>query len=312
MIPDKIKVGDKFKTNCSGDVVVIDYIHCNNIIVQFEDGQTKSVASGNLRAGKVNNKKAPPKGRSKLGDIILGEIKSSRNYGDFTIVAFEGARNITIKFCNTGTICHVSSQQIREGTVYDPLAKTKCGVGYFGIGKFNSKDNSVEYKAWNSMMTRAYSDEYKEKFPTYVGVSVCEDWHNFQNFAEWCNSQHNFGKKGWVLDKDILKRGNKVYSPEYCRFVHHSINALVVKCDANRGSLPIGVSWCNTKNKYAAHVNKDGKTVFCGYHSNPLSAFSSYKTMKEKIIKEVIGRFKDDLDSDIYSALFNYEVLITD
>ena len=38
-------------------------------------------------------------------------------------MAFEGARNITIKFCNTGTICHVSSQQIREGTVYDPLAK---------------------------------------------------------------------------------------------------------------------------------------------------------------------------------------------
>jgi len=309
---EKIKVGDRFKTNSYGEVVVIDYIHCNNIIIQFEDGNTRSVSSGNLRAGKVNNKKAPPKGKSKLGDIVIGETRPSKNFGDFKVIEFISTTKITIEFCATGTKQQVSSQQIREGSVFDPYAKTKFGVGFFGQGKYNSKDNKKEYITWTSMLSRAYSKAYKEMYPTYENVTVCENWLCFQNFAMWCNSQENFNKDSWVLEKDILLKGNKHYCPEYCRFVPHPVNSLIVKCDASRGNLPIGVSWCTTKKKYAAHVNRDGKTVFCGYHYNPTSAFLAYKAEKEKIIKEVVNRYKDSIDSDIYKALINYEVEIDD
>lgn len=309
---EKIKVGDRFKTNSYGEVVVIDYIHCNNIIIQFEDGNTRSVSSGNLRAGKVNNKKAPPKGKSKLGDIVIGETRPSKNFGDFKVVEFISTTKIAIEFCDTGTKQQVSSQQIREGSVFDPYAKTKFGVGFFGQGKYNSKDNKKEYITWTSMLARAYSKAYKEMYPTYENVTVCENWLCFQNFAMWCNSQENFNKDSWVLEKDILLKGNKHYCPEYCRFVPHPVNSLIVKCDASRGNLPIGVSWCTTKKKFAAHVNRDGKTVFCGYHYNPMSAFLAYKVEKEKIIKEVVNRYKDCIDVDIYKALINYEVSIDD
>ena len=311
-VVDKIKVGDVFGTNCSGDVEVIDYIHCNNIVVRFSDGSTKSVASGNLRAGKVNNKNAFPIGRSVMGDVIVGNTYTSNNYGKFKVVSFLGGVKFSIQFENTGSTYEARAQQIRRGDVYDPLARTKCGVGYFGIGNYNSKEHKQAYIAWNAMLTRAYSTEYKIRFPTYNDVTVCEEWHNFQNFAEWCYSQKNFGKDGWVLEKDILVRGNKIYSPEFCRFVHYKINALIVKCDARRGNLPIGVSWCSTNNIYAAHANRDGKTVFCGYFHDPIKAFHAYKKQKELIIKEVTNRYKDELDIEVYDAMVNYEVLITD
>jgi hypothetical protein len=54
-----------------------------------------------------------------------------------------------------------------------------------------------------------------------------------------------------ALDKDILYKGNKIYSPDTCVFVPQEINALFVKNDANRGDLPIGVFYTLTKtNKY--------------------------------------------------------------
>lgn len=34
--------------------------------------------------------------------------------------------------------------------------------------------------------------------------------------------------EGWHLDKDILLKGNKVYSPETCAFVPAKINSLLI------------------------------------------------------------------------------------
>ena len=56
----------------------------------------------------------------------------------------------------------------------------------------------------------------------------------------------------------------------------------------------------------------DGKTVFCGYFHDPIKAFHAYKKQKELIIKEVTNRYKDELDTEVYDAMMNYEVLITD
>lgn len=33
------------------------------------------------------------------------------------------------------------------------------------------------------ILERGYSKLWKEKHPTYEDVYVCEEWHNFQNFA---------------------------------------------------------------------------------------------------------------------------------
>jgi hypothetical protein len=52
------------------------------------------------------------------------------------------------------------------------------------------------------------------------------------------------------LDKDILHKGNKIYSPEYCIFVTQDINKLFIKCNKSRGKHPIGVGYDKKLKKY--------------------------------------------------------------
>ena len=63
--------------------------------------------------------------------------------------------------------------------------RTVLGIGYVGIGKFSRKANLSSYKMWYHMLERCYSKSYIETNSTYKDVVVCDEWHNFQNFAKW-------------------------------------------------------------------------------------------------------------------------------
>lgn len=76
---------------------------------------------------------------------------------------------------------------------------------------------------WRGMLRRGYSEECKTKHKTYRECVVCQEWHLFSTFKEWFDKHY---VEGWHLDKDILVKENKVYSPETCCFVPSEINAL--------------------------------------------------------------------------------------
>ena len=66
-----------------------------------------------------------------------------------------------------------------------------------------------------------------------MDCSVYEGWHNFQNFAKWYeDNYYEIEEEQMHLDKDILVKGNKVYSPDTCVFVPETINGLFVKSNA--------------------------------------------------------------------------------
>ena len=70
------------------------------------------------------------------------------------------------------------------------------------------------------ILERGYSKLWKEKHPTYENVYVCEEWHNFQNFAKWYyNNYYSINEERMEIDKDILYKNNKVYSPDTCIIV---------------------------------------------------------------------------------------------
>lgn len=56
----------------------------------------------------------------------------------------------------------------------------------------------------------------------------------FSNFLKWFNGNYI---KGYALDKDILIKGNKVYSPETCCFVPYEINTLVTNRKNGRNGI---------------------------------------------------------------------------
>ncbi len=81
------------------------------------------------------------------------------------------------------------------------------------------------YRAWSGMLRRGYSAQYKEKHPTYKDVTVCKEWHLFSNFKKWMEEQP---WEGMCLDKDLLVKGNKEYSPSTCAFVPNRVNTLLI------------------------------------------------------------------------------------
>ena len=76
-----------------------------------------------------------------------------------------------------------------------------------------------------------------------------------------------FDEKGkpFNLDKDILVKGNKVYSPSTCIFVPFEINGQFTKANTRRGSCPIGVSYAAHTNKFLACIAENNKTKHLGY-----------------------------------------------
>ena len=183
-------------------------------------------------------------------------------------------------------------------------------TGNFGVGLLDKGLKEPKGRcdrAWRQMLRRGHSENFKEKSRSYEGVSVCEEWRVFSNFEEWWNNHY---VEGWHLDKDILIKGNKVYSPETCCFVPPQINTLFTQRTRDRGKYPIGVSM--VRGRIRANVNRYGKNVSLGAFDTPEKAFNAYKIAKEAHIKEVADKWKDQLEPRVYEAMYNYKVEITD
>lgn len=107
--------------------------------------------------------------------------------------------------------------------------QSKSGNAFFiGNGKYKSKigqERTVAYERWRGMISRCTDVKYQERFPTYKGCSVCDEWRNFQNFAKWHEEHYPSDGGSYHLDKDIKVAGNKVYSPTTCMYVTPSENA---------------------------------------------------------------------------------------
>ena len=200
--------------------------------------------------------------------------------------------------------------------IKDPYEITIFGKGYFGEGIYKSYDNgkvSKEYTIWYDMLKRCYNPKCHERYPTYIGCEVCDEWLNFQNFAKWHNENYyEIPGERTALDKDILVKGNKIYSPNTCIYVPQNINSLFTRRNVDRGEFPIGVTFDKRRNKYKAycHVNSTMKTL--GRYNTPEEAFMAYKTFKEKRIKELADEYIELVPEVLYNAMYNYEINYND
>ena len=244
-----------------------------------------------------------------------GEIRTG-NYGLMKIIEYTTYSNITVKF-KTGSIVKTSYGNFKNGITKDPLFPSIYNVGYFGIGKYKAQingKNTLEYQTWHNMIQRCYDPHCMNRQPTYQNTTVCKSWHNFQNFAEWFHKNYyKISDERIELDKDLIKKGNKIYCPEFCSFVPKSINLLLTKSDKARGKYPIGVIFRKENQKYTSQLSYSrNRRVYLGYFSSPLQAFNAYKIAKEKQIKIMTNKFREVLNINVYNFLMQYEVLITD
>ena len=245
----------------------------------------------------------------------VGKILKSKNSGDFKIVKYNNSRNVEIQFINTGYETSAQLEHIKNGNVKDPYVASVHGVGIAGAKypiTINGR-NTKEYNLWNNMLKRCYSDGSKKQRPTYKGCKVSNNFLRYEYFYEWCHIQVGFNNKDWQLDKDLLVKGNKVYSESTCVFIPSEINSVLTKSTASRGEYLIGVYWSKTHKAFAAQVSKSkGKQEYLGLFKTELEAFNAYKQAKESFVKEQANNWKSEIDPRAYNALMNYRVEITD
>ena len=245
----------------------------------------------------------------------VGKVCKSKSSGDFKIVKYNNAKNVEVQFLNTRFETTAQLGDIKIGKVKDPYSPSVFGVGVVGT-KYPitiSGRNTKEYDLWKSMVRRCYSDKYQKKYPTYEGCKVSDNFKSYEYFYEWCNKQIGFGNKGFDLDKDLLVKGNKVYSEYSCIFLPNEINLLLTKRTASRGNHLIGVYYHKRGKVFMAQVSKNkGKQEKLGSFNTELEAFNAYKIAKESFVKEQANKWKGQIDIRAYNALMNYEVEITD
>ena len=245
----------------------------------------------------------------------VGKVCKSKSSGDFKVLKYNDARNVEIQFLKTGYEATVELGSIRKGEVKDPYSPSVFGVGLLGTkypSTINGR-NTKEYEIWCSMLKRCYNDTYQKKNPTYIGCKVSDKFKIYEYFYEWCHKQFGFSNKDWHLDKDLLAKGNKIYSESTCVFIPREINSLLVKSTASRGKHLIGVCWCKRDKAFIARVRKNkGRSEHLGLFNTELEAFNTYKQAKESFIKEQAEKWKGKIDERAYEALINYAVEITD
>ena len=246
---------------------------------------------------------------NKVGMTINNKVGSTMR-----CIKYRGCNDIDVYFPEYNwTAEHVQYSKFKQGSIKCPYEPRVCGVGYLGEGIYEPSENGIQtnaYKTWYRMFRRCYDTKYHEKEPSYIDCEVCEEWHNFQNFAEWYEQNYyEIPGEQMALDKDILVKGNKIYSPQTCIFVSKNINTIFTKRESKRGLYPIGVCYNKRVGKYESLCNiRKSHQKHIGYYSTPEEAFQAYKECKENYIKQVADQYIDLIPLELYQAMINYEV----
>lgn len=138
------------------------------------------------------------------------------------------------------------------------------------------------YHCWKEMLKRGYSESFKKVRPSYIGVEVCKEWHTFSTFKAWMEKQDWEGKH---LDKDVLVKGCKLYSPETCVFVDPWVNSFITEDRRSTAGTMTGAYYRKDMNKYRAHCHNgfSEKQEHLGFFSKEIDAHLAWKKRKHEL-----------------------------
>lgn len=272
---------------------------------------TSSLVRGDTKSCGCLSAELASERRIKEGTMKIGQKFLANSGGEFEVIEYINCDKVKVRFLLNRNITFASAGNIRKGEVLDVYYKSVYNTGYIGEGIFTKDNYPIAYSHWSHMIGRCYSSNFGD---TYRDCTVLDDWHNFQNFALW----YSMNKKDFkcALDKDILKKGNRLYCPEYCELVPPSLNSFLCKANSIRGNLPIGVVERNTDNytKYIAQIYYKGKHEYLGLYDTIEEAFKTYKNRKEDIAKELAEYYFElgSISTEMRDSLYSYEVEVTD
>ena len=216
------------------------------------------------------------------------------------VIDYKSATQVFVRFDNTPEVVIISTtwDRVLKGQTPNPYYPTTCGVGYLGQGDHKRTINRTAtpaYRYWCDMLRRCYDPKFHKREPSYADCMVCDEWHNYQNFAKWFEENYyEIDSDSLDLDKDLLVANNKLYSPKTCWFIPTGIN---------RG-------FRNNTNRKAICVLDTGEYVVTPAKQSP--RFTVLDEAKVFYTNWLIDRhieklefYKDELPTEIYQKLYN-------
>lgn len=200
----------------------------------------------------------------------------------------------------------------KKGTVKNPGDRQLYGRGYLGVGEYKpyvkKGEKTKAHDAWVRMFDRCYSNKYHENFPSYIGCEVCEEWWNFQNFAQWFyDNYYVIENQSMEVDKDWFVVGNKIYCPENCCIAPNIINTCLSTHDKVKNfKMPIGVSW-HKNGSYIARCSFYGKRKTIGYYHDIEKAEQAYWKFKINYIEQLAEEYKKYIPDRLYNAMKDFK-----
>lgn len=234
-------------------------------------------------------------------------VEGDNKHSSFVTTGHKGNGIYFIKF-DDGWESSACSAQLRSGKMKSPYYPKVCGVGFMGDGSYSYINKKI-YNVWCHMLERCYDPDYKE-YHLYggKGVEVCEEWHNFQNFARWYEKHEIVD---FALDKDLVGNGF-TYSPDHCILLPSVINSFITNSSGRKGgNLYTGVYVSCEKYKSQC-CQLDGKVKYLGSYSTPEKAYLVYEKEKIRLAKELADKYRSVLDTRIIYYLDNFSDHIKD
>ena len=249
------------------------------------------------------------------------EFLTSQGYV-IRVLEYRSSNDVLIEFVGLNYITTARMSNIKTGKVGYPFHPNKYGA-YFGIGPYTNHNIPKVYDIWYEMFTRVYNEnDLNKRNNTYKGLYICQEWFNYQAFAEWYINYSNLLNpdfyNDYQIDKDILQwgiEGNHYYSPQTCCLIPSTLNMALANHNVERISepdLPVGVTdnGKGTRRSFSINISMYGESSYLGTFNDPMEAFSVYKFHKEKYIKELADYYfsMNCILKDVYDALYRIEI----
>lgn len=182
----------------------------------------------------------------------------------------------------------------------------KYNLSVFVAGK---KFTCPYYSVWSQMLKRCYSTCFHIDCPTYVDCKSCPEWLMFSTFKKWMEAQNWRGNE---LDKDLIVKGNKIYSPETCIFVDRKVNCILNENGNASSSTAIGAVYIKKSGRFRAVCNDGNKRkLSLGCYSTEAQAHAAYCIRKAMIVRQVaseqpsrvkllLSRIADEIETGTY------------
>ena len=253
------------------------------------------------------------KRNQEIREQLEGKIFVTNEGYDIKVIKYINHTNIIIEFLDEYHFTtSVRINKLKDGGISNPYHRSVLGVGYLGVGKHKCWENgkhTKKYDCWIRMVSRCYDDKLKETRLDYLKNSMCEEWLNFQNFGDlYDDNYYTIEGETMNLDKDILVKGNSLYSPSTCCFVPNKINNAFKGHTTKNKTLPVGVRYDKKKNNYFSFTmdyEKNYQRVY-GHFTTPEEAHEDYIIHKRENIIWLANKYKELIPEKVYNAMVNY------